>query len=220
MSSRPSSRARRGRSIPHGRRSRRCSSMPWRTSSCGDGGAVGASLERALELAEPEGIVLPFALVHVRELLERHRGRRTAHAALLTTIFDMLAGSAPVSAAPTLLDPLSDAELRVLRYLPSNLKSTEIASELFVSSEHRPNPSAPHLRQARRPQPHRGRGPRAPTRPTGPRLPPGLTAAAVARLRRQPRARARKAAAHPRRGGCRRPSMRATARPTWTAGRQ
>ena len=36
-------------------------------------------------------------------------------------------------AAP-LLDPLSDAELRVLRYLPSNLKTPEIAAELFVSA--------------------------------------------------------------------------------------
>jgi LuxR family maltose regulon positive regulatory protein len=108
----------------------------------GDAGAVGASLERALELAEPEGIVLPFALVEVRELLVRHRGRRTAHPALLTTILDMLSGSAPASAAPALLDPLSEAELRVLRYLPSNLRSTEIASELFVSS----NTVRTHLR--------------------------------------------------------------------------
>jgi LuxR family maltose regulon positive regulatory protein len=109
---------------------------------CGDAGAVGASLERALELAEPEGIVLPFALVEVRELLERHRGRRTAHPALLTTILDMLSGSAPASPAPALLDPLSEAELRVLRYLPSNLRSTEIAAELFVSS----NTVRTHLR--------------------------------------------------------------------------
>ena len=54
----------------------------------------------------------------------------------------MLSGSAPASAAPALLDPLSDAELRVLRYLPSNLRSTEIAAELFVSS----NTVRTHLR--------------------------------------------------------------------------
>ena len=70
-------------------------------------------------------------------------------------------------------------------------------------------PPAPHLRQARRPQSHRGHGPRAPTRTTGPRLPPGLTAAAVAQLRRPPRAGARRAAARSRRGGCRRPAVRA-----------
>ena len=38
----------------------------------------------------------------------------------------------PVAAAP-LRDELSDAELRVLRYLPSNLTAPEIAAELYVS---------------------------------------------------------------------------------------
>jgi LuxR family maltose regulon positive regulatory protein len=33
-----------------------------------------------------------------------------------------------------LRDELSGAELRVVRYLPSNLSSTEIAAELFVSA--------------------------------------------------------------------------------------
>jgi LuxR family transcriptional regulator, maltose regulon positive regulatory protein len=32
-----------------------------------------------------------------------------------------------------LTDPLSESELRVLRYLPTNLRGPEIASELFVS---------------------------------------------------------------------------------------
>jgi LuxR family maltose regulon positive regulatory protein len=108
----------------------------------GDAGTAGRSLERALELAEPEGVILPFALVEVRELLERHRGHRTAHAALLATILDVLSGSAPAPTAPALLEPLSDAELRVLRYLPSNLKSGEIAAELFVSA----NTVRTHLR--------------------------------------------------------------------------
>ena len=48
----------------------------------------------------------------------------------------MLAGSSPSprnrAPAPA-LDELSDAELRVLRYLPSNLKAPEIAAELLVS---------------------------------------------------------------------------------------
>jgi LuxR family maltose regulon positive regulatory protein len=38
-----------------------------------------ASLERALDLAEPEGVLLPFILVPVQPLLERLPGRRTAH---------------------------------------------------------------------------------------------------------------------------------------------
>ena len=44
--------------------------------------------------------------------------------------------------AEPLREPLSDAELRVVRYLPSNLKATEIASQLCVS----PNTVRTHLR--------------------------------------------------------------------------
>ena len=75
-------------------------------------------------------------LVPVRELLERHRDHRTAHATLLSEILDLLAGFAHAFrrlAAP-LLEELSEAELRVVRYLPSNLKATEIAGELYVST--------------------------------------------------------------------------------------
>jgi LuxR family maltose regulon positive regulatory protein len=100
----------------------------------GDAPTADASIERALALAEPDGIVLPFVVAPVGELLERHRGHRTAHAALLSTILDVLAGSSPPPEAPPLLEPLSDAELRVLRYLPTNLKAHEIAAELIVSS--------------------------------------------------------------------------------------
>jgi LuxR family maltose regulon positive regulatory protein len=110
--------------------------------ACGDRGAADASLERALELAEPEGILLPFALAPVRELLERHRGHRTAHATLLATALDVLSGSSPPSGAPALREPLSEAELRVVRYLPSNLNATEIAAELCVSA----NTVRTHLR--------------------------------------------------------------------------
>jgi LuxR family maltose regulon positive regulatory protein len=108
----------------------------------GDRGAAAESLERALALAEPEGILLPFALVGVRELLERHGGLRTAHPTLRATVLDLLAGGAPTPEAGPLRDPLSEAELRVVRYLPSNLKASEIAAELCVSS----NTVRTHLR--------------------------------------------------------------------------
>jgi LuxR family transcriptional regulator, maltose regulon positive regulatory protein len=104
--------------------------------------AAEASIERALQLAEPEGIMLPFALAPVRELLERQRGHRTAHATLLTTILDVLAGASPQRHAPPLREPLSDAELRVVRYLSSSLTATEVAHELCVS----PNTVRTHLR--------------------------------------------------------------------------
>ena len=108
-----------------------------------DSGAE-ASIERALELAEPDGVVLPFTLVPVRELLERHPRHRTAHAALLATILDVLAGSSPQRPREStpLREQLSEAELRVVRYLPSNLKAHEIAAELFVSA----NTVRTHLR--------------------------------------------------------------------------
>ncbi len=105
--------------------------------------AAEASLERALDLAEPEGVLLPFVLVPVRPLLERLPGRGTAHPALRRAILDVLAGSAPAGGAPAgNLEELSEAELRVVRYLPTNLRAPEIAAELFVST----NTVRTHLR--------------------------------------------------------------------------
>jgi LuxR family maltose regulon positive regulatory protein len=111
----------------------------------GDRRAAEASLERALDAAEPEGIVLPFVLAPVRDLLERLPPHRTAHPTLRRTILDVLDGEAPRasgSPAGSLDDQLSEAELRVVRYLPSNLRAPEIASELFVST----NTIRTHLR--------------------------------------------------------------------------
>jgi LuxR family maltose regulon positive regulatory protein len=98
--------------------------------------AAEESLEAALELAEPEGLILPFMLWPCSELLERHPKHRTGHATLISTILDTLAGRAAAPRGPSapLRDELSDAELRVVRYLPSNLTATEIASELVVSA--------------------------------------------------------------------------------------
>jgi LuxR family maltose regulon positive regulatory protein len=101
-----------------------------------DPGAASRALERALELAEPMGIKLPFLFFPAEELLERHRRTGTAHASLAAEILDLLKGRAPApaSAGPQALDdPLSESELRVLRYLPTNLQAPEIADELFVS---------------------------------------------------------------------------------------
>ena len=61
----------------------------------GDRRAAEASLDRALDAAEPEGIVLPFVLVPVRDLLERLPRHRTAHPTLRRTILDVLDGAAP-----------------------------------------------------------------------------------------------------------------------------
>ena len=94
-------------------------------------------IERALDLAEPGAQVFPFVMTPVRELLERHPRHRTTHASLLSDILDVLGGSAPPArdAEPPVLETdLSESELRVLRFLPSNLSAPEIASELYVST--------------------------------------------------------------------------------------
>jgi LuxR family transcriptional regulator, maltose regulon positive regulatory protein len=106
----------------------------------GDPAAAGRALERALDLAEPDGVLLWF-LLHPRPgLLQRHARQRTAnssaHPALIADILSLLAGRTlvPPSAGPQPpLEALSDSEIRVLRYLPTNLTMPEIAGELYLS---------------------------------------------------------------------------------------
>jgi len=102
----------------------------------GEPRAAEDALEAALDLAEPEGLILGFLLWPSRELLDRRSRHRTAHATLISTILDTLAGraTAPRGPAAPLRDQLSEAELRVVRYLPSNLTASQIASELVVST--------------------------------------------------------------------------------------
>jgi LuxR family maltose regulon positive regulatory protein len=101
----------------------------------GDPRAAASALERALDLAEPDGALLWFVLHPTPELLARHARQGTAHAALVADILSLLAGhrSVPLAGPPPPLEPLSDSEIRVLRYLPTNLSMREIGSELFVS---------------------------------------------------------------------------------------
>jgi LuxR family maltose regulon positive regulatory protein len=101
----------------------------------GDRRAADQWTERALSLAEPDRLMLPFAMTGSQELLETLPRHQTAHAALLTDILDLLAGSsAPAADRPcSALAELSPGELRVLRYLPTNLSRPQIATELSVS---------------------------------------------------------------------------------------
>jgi LuxR family maltose regulon positive regulatory protein len=102
----------------------------------GDQRAASQAAERALALAEPDRLVLPFAMTRSRELLEALPRHETAHAALLADILDVVRGSslAAEDQRPSpQADELSPTELRVLRYLPTNLSRPEIASELSVS---------------------------------------------------------------------------------------
>jgi LuxR family maltose regulon positive regulatory protein len=103
----------------------------------GDQVAAGRALERALDLTEPDGIVLPFLLDPAPGLLEQHRRSGTAHPALISEILDLVAGkpsAPPPAGAQPPLEPLSESEIRVLRYLPTNLSGREIANELYVST--------------------------------------------------------------------------------------
>jgi LuxR family transcriptional regulator, maltose regulon positive regulatory protein len=115
----------------------------------GDRIAAESALERALDIAEPDGAVLPFLLHPVRELLERHPRHRSAHSSLIAEILGLLPGgpggyggmgNPPMSRGglggivpPRPADPLSESETRVLRYLPTDLSAREIADELFLS---------------------------------------------------------------------------------------
>ena len=97
---------------------------------------AGRALERALDLAEPDGALFWFLLHPAPGLLERRARHGTAHAALIADILSLLAGrrSAPPPAGPPPpLEALSGSEIRVLRYLPTNLTAPEIARELYVS---------------------------------------------------------------------------------------
>jgi LuxR family maltose regulon positive regulatory protein len=124
----------------------------------GDQAAAGRVLERALDITESNGILLPFLLDPAPALLERHRRYRTAHPALISQILNLPrgyggAGNAPQGGSggmgppgkrssavlggivpPGVTEQLTESETRVLRYLPTHLTTHEIADELHVSA--------------------------------------------------------------------------------------
>jgi LuxR family maltose regulon positive regulatory protein len=98
--------------------------------------AAAAAAEAALATAEADRLIFPFAMAEAADLLDTLPHHETAHAALLADIVDLLRGeSAPSTDLEPVLqtDELSPSELRVLRYLPTNLTRPEIAQELHVS---------------------------------------------------------------------------------------
>jgi LuxR family transcriptional regulator, maltose regulon positive regulatory protein len=109
--------------------------------SLGDQASAGPVLERALDIAESSGVLMPFLLDPAPELLERHRQYRTAHRALLARIrAGGSAGAGPPASEGTggmgpagVTPQLTDSETRVLRYLPTHLTMHDIAGELFLS---------------------------------------------------------------------------------------
>ena len=110
----------------------------------GDHRAAHQAAERALAIAEPDRLVLPFVMTSSTELLDELPRHQTAHAALLADVLDVLHGAAPAADAPSSpVEQLSPSELKVLRHLPTNLSRPEIADELSVSL----NTVSTHLRR-------------------------------------------------------------------------
>jgi LuxR family maltose regulon positive regulatory protein len=102
----------------------------------GDRDAAAAATEAALATAEPDRLIFPFAMTQAADLLGMLRYHETAHRALLADIVDQLRSTSPPSTDREPLphsDGLTPSELRVLRYLPTNLTRAEIADELHVS---------------------------------------------------------------------------------------
>jgi LuxR family transcriptional regulator, maltose regulon positive regulatory protein len=109
----------------------------------GDQAAAGGVLERALDITESNGVLLPFLLDPAPALLERHRRDRTAHPLLISQILNLprgygRAGSPSQGGSggivpPRMTEQLTDCETRVMRYLPTHLTMHEIAKEMFVS---------------------------------------------------------------------------------------
>lgn len=95
------------------------------------------SLEHALALAATEGYRQLFVDggAPVRALLVRQRKRGTKHPALVADLLGRLGHQvAGARAAPTsLVEPLTERELAVLRLLPTQLSQREIGRQLYVS---------------------------------------------------------------------------------------
>src|SRR5439155_22482089 len=101
----------------------------------GDERAARKAMERAVHLAEPDRLILPFGMAGAWQLLTALPPQGTSHAALVADILDAVHGDSPglAAAAPGPAEQLSPSELRVLRYLPTNLTRPEIAGQLSVS---------------------------------------------------------------------------------------
>ena len=117
----------------------------------GDQRAASQAAERALALAEPDRIVLPFAMTGSAELLRAVPWNETAHPALLADILGALDGASPAPrgpAGPPLAAELSKGELRVLGFLPVQPVQARDRRRAVGIGEHRQHARPQHLRQA------------------------------------------------------------------------
>jgi LuxR family transcriptional regulator, maltose regulon positive regulatory protein len=103
----------------------------------GDPDAAGRALQRALDFAEHDQVLLPFLIDPPPGLFERQAQHHIADASPSYETADLLSGATGPASAPGKpagrLDALTHGETRVLRYLPTNLSAREIAGELCLS---------------------------------------------------------------------------------------
>jgi len=102
----------------------------------GDGSAAVERLEDALAAAAPWYLRRPFLteVIDLRPLLERRLEHGTIVPAFAVDVLAQLSGTpVPVADPSAVVEPLTERERTVLRYLASTLSNAEIASELYVS---------------------------------------------------------------------------------------
>jgi LuxR family maltose regulon positive regulatory protein len=111
----------------------------------GEPQAAARALERALALTETNRHRWPYLELgrRMEGLLRAQIRAGTAHRAIVGELLDLFADRAPAprNVSP-LLEPLSERERAILRYLPTALSNREIAAELFVTT----NTVKTHLR--------------------------------------------------------------------------
>ncbi len=101
-----------------------------------EGPQAAAALERALDEAEPQGVRRPFVELGapIATLLRRQLRQGSGHRSLVEALLQELGRpGADTRPRSLLVEPLSDREAAVLRFLPTMMSNGEIAGELFVS---------------------------------------------------------------------------------------
>ena len=99
--------------------------------------AAVAAISQAIDLAQDVGITRPFLAAgpRISGLLARHRHLVARHLDFAQTLAPSVDDeTTPEVTSQTLRESLTERELTVLSYLPTMLKSAEIASDLFVTT--------------------------------------------------------------------------------------
>ena len=90
----------------------------------GDQAAAGRALERALDLAGPNSVLMACSSTRRRSCSSAIPGSAPRAPSLIAGVLSLLAAASRLAAPPgepqRLREPISQAETRVLRYLPTN----------------------------------------------------------------------------------------------------